>query len=73
MKRNFPIWQITLPLSGILIFAIGSITAVNMINGRYLFHIEASPKKLLITTDMDKRGSDPAENTTKQEKIQTPR
>ncbi|GGA20106.1 hypothetical protein CYANOKiyG1_34940 [Okeania sp. KiyG1] len=29
-----------------------------MINGRYLFHLEVTPKGLKITTDVDKRNSD---------------
>lgn len=55
IKPQFPIWQITLPLCGVLIFAIGAITTVYMINGRYLFHLKASPGGLEITTDVDKR------------------
>ena len=68
MKRNFPIWQITLPLAGVLIFAIGAITTIYMINGRYLFELEASPQKVKITTDVDKRDNHPAKITTKPKK-----
>ena len=68
MKRNFPIWQITLPLAGVLIFAIGAITTIYMINGRYLFELEASPQKVKITTDVDKRDNNPEKITTKPKK-----
>jgi len=68
MKRNFPIWQITLPLAGVLIFAIGAITTIYMINGRYLFELEASPQKVKITTDVDKRDNNPEKITTKSKK-----
>ena len=68
MKRNFPIWQITLPLAGVLIFAIGAITTIYMINGRYLFELEASPQKVKITTDVDKRDSNQEKITTKPKK-----
>ncbi|NEO94287.1 MAG: hypothetical protein F6K56_30490 [Moorea sp. SIO3G5] len=54
-KHNFPVWQISLPLCGVLICAIGAITTVYMINGRYLFHLKATPKGLEIMTDVDKR------------------
>jgi hypothetical protein len=68
MKRNFPIWQITLPLAGVLIFSIGAITTIYTINGRYLFHFEASPQKVKITTEVDKRDSNQEKTTTKPEK-----
>ena len=68
MKRNFPIWQITLPLAGVLIFAIGAITTIYMIYGRYLFELEASPQKVKITTDVDKRDNNPEKITTKPKK-----
>ncbi|NEQ08311.1 MAG: hypothetical protein F6K63_20970 [Moorea sp. SIO1G6] len=55
IRYNFPVWQITLPLCGVLIFAIGAITTIYMINGRYLFHLKATPKGLEIMTDVDKR------------------
>ncbi|NEO76255.1 hypothetical protein [Moorena sp. SIO4G3] len=45
-KHNFPVWQITLPLCGVLICAIGAITTVYMINGRYFFHLKATPKEI---------------------------
>jgi hypothetical protein len=57
MKRNFPIWQITLPLCGVMIFTLGYLTTIHMINGRYIFHLEASPKGINVTTDVDKRES----------------
>ncbi|AOX01661.1 hypothetical protein BJP34_21425 [Moorena producens PAL-8-15-08-1] len=54
-KYNFPVWQISLPLCGVLIFVIGAITTIYMINGRYLFHLKATPEGLEIITDVDKR------------------
>ncbi|NEQ71124.1 MAG: hypothetical protein F6K21_37715 [Symploca sp. SIO2D2] len=66
MKRLFPIWQITLPLCGVLIFAIGALTTVYMVNGRYLFDLEASPKGIKIKTDVDKRSSDSAKDSNQQ-------
>ncbi|BCL35086.1 hypothetical protein [Nostoc sp. MS1] len=57
MKRNFSIWQITLPLCGVLIFALGYLTTIYMINGRYFFHLEVSLKGVNVTTDVDKRES----------------
>lgn len=58
MKQQFSIWQITFPLCGVLIFSIGAITTIYMINGRYLFHLEVTPKGMKITTDVDKRNSE---------------
>ena len=31
--------------------------AVQMINGRYLFHLEVTPQRIKIITDVDKRDS----------------
>jgi hypothetical protein len=66
MKRLFPIWQITLPLCGVLIFGIGALTTIYMVNGRYLFDLEASPKRIKIKTDVDKRESNLWEGANKQ-------
>jgi hypothetical protein len=52
----------------VLIFAIGAITTIYMINGRYLFELEASPQKVKITTDVDKRDNNPEKITTKPKK-----
>ncbi|NES66131.1 MAG: hypothetical protein F6K24_13145 [Okeania sp. SIO2D1] len=38
-----------------------------MINGRYLFHLEVTPKGIKITTDVDKRNSD--SNSVKEIKV----
>ena len=51
-----------------MIFAIGAITTIYMINGRYLFELEASPQKVKITTDVDKRDSNQEKITTKPKK-----
>ncbi len=53
-KHNFPVWQISLPLCGVLIFAIGAITTIYMINGRYLFHLKATPKEIDVRYHVDK-------------------
>ena len=55
MKAKIHLWQITFPLCGVLIFAIGAFTTVYMINGRYLVHLEVNNRGLKITTDVDKR------------------
>ncbi len=55
MKKQFPIWQLSFPLCGVLIFSIGAVTTIYMINGRYLFNMEVTPQTLKITTDVDKR------------------
>lgn len=52
---RFPLWQITFPLAIVLIFGLGSLTAVFLVQGRYLFDLEAGPKHLKIRTDVDKR------------------
>lgn len=57
MKRQFSIWQITFPLCGVLIFSIGALTTIQMINCRYLFHLEVTPQGMKIITDVDKRDS----------------
>ncbi|NET15060.1 MAG: hypothetical protein F6K08_20640 [Okeania sp. SIO1H6] len=57
MKQQFSIWQITFPLCGVLIFSIGALTTIQMINGRYLFHLELTPQGMKIITDVDKRDS----------------
>jgi len=57
MKRQLSIWKITFPVCGFLIFLIAALTAVHMINGRYLFHFEVTPQRMKIITDVDKRDS----------------
>ncbi|NEO47897.1 MAG: hypothetical protein F6K55_28785 [Moorea sp. SIO4A3] len=54
IRYNFPVWQITLPLCVVLICAIGAITTVYMINGRYFFHLKATPKGIEIINRVDK-------------------
>jgi hypothetical protein len=71
VRPQFPIWQVTLPLCGMLIYAIGSITTVYMINGRYLFYLKASPEGLEITTDVDKRENQPSRRPTEQKEAET--
>ena len=57
MKEQLSLWQITFPLCGIIIFSIGALTTIQMINGRYLFHLELTPQRMKIITDVDKRDS----------------
>jgi len=65
-KRYFPIWQITLPLCVVMIFGIGALTAFYMVEGRYLFDLDISRERIKMRTDVDKRESNPAQDTTKQ-------
>ncbi len=67
-KRYFPIWQITLPLCVVMIFGIGALTAFYMVEGRYLFDLDISRERIKMRTDVDKRESNPAQDTTKQYK-----
>ena len=69
-KRYFPIWQITLPLCVVMIFGIGALTAFYLVEGRYLFDLEISRERIKMRTDVDKRESNPAQDTTKQSKTE---
>lgn len=69
MKRQFPIWQITFPLCGVLIFAIGTFTTIYMMNGRYLFHLEVTSQGMKITTDVDKREGNNLEKVQKKQEV----
>lgn len=69
MKRYFPLWQITLPLCGVLMFAIGALTTIYMVNGRYIFDLDFSLKQLKVRTDIDKRESNQSDDTTQQKTI----
>ncbi len=66
IKRRFPVWQITLPLCVVMIFGIGALTAFYMVEGRYLFDLDISGERIKMRTDVDKRESNPAQETTKQ-------
>ena len=57
VRTPFPIWQITMPLGFVLIFAIGSLTAYYMVEGRFIFDLQMSREQLRIRTDVDKRES----------------
>jgi hypothetical protein len=56
-RQSFPIWQVTVPLGGVLIFAISSLTAYFMVEGRFIFDLYVSPKQIKIKADVDKRDS----------------
>ncbi len=55
IKPLIPIWIVSLPLSGMLMCAIGAITTIYTINGQYLFHLKASAKGLELTLVVDKK------------------
>ncbi|BAZ23251.1 hypothetical protein NIES4073_41390 [Kalymmatonema gypsitolerans NIES-4073] len=65
IKRCFPVWQITLPLCMVMIFGIGALTAFYMVEGRYLFDLDISRERIKIRTEVDKRESNPEQDTTK--------
>jgi heme-binding NEAT domain protein len=64
-QSNFPVWQISLPLCTVIIFAIASLTTIYMVNGRYRFNVEITPQGLKIKTDVDKRESNPTKDKVK--------
>ena len=49
-----------------MIFGIGALTAFYMVEGRYLFDLDISRERIKMRTDVDKRESNPAQDTTKQ-------
>lgn len=65
IRAPFPIWQITVPLCIVLIFAIGSLTAYSMVEGRYLFDLSVSREHIRIRTDVDKRETSSTEGEEK--------
>lgn len=48
------LWQISLPLCAVAMFAMGSFTTVYMVNGRYRVEISVSNRGLSVKTDIDK-------------------
>ena len=54
MKSQFSIWEISFPVAFVIIFAIGAVTSIYMIDGRYHFRLNANSKGVSITTDIDK-------------------
>lgn len=53
-----PIWQITVPLSVVFIFAMGSCTARSIDGGRYTFVFSITRERISVSTDVDMRGND---------------
>lgn len=53
-----PIWQITVPLSVVCIFAMGSCTARSIDGGRYAFAFSITKEQISISTDIDMRDND---------------
>jgi hypothetical protein len=58
VRQPFPIWQITVPLGVVLIFATGSLTAYFMAEGRLLFDLYVSREQIKVRADVDKREGD---------------
>lgn len=54
-KPLIPVWQITVPLSVVLIFAMGSYTACSIVGGRYTFDFSITREQISIRTDVDRR------------------
>ena len=48
------LWQITLPLSMVLIFLISSLIMISMLNGYYLLEGKLTPKSLEFKTEINK-------------------
>ncbi|MDJ0674213.1 MAG: hypothetical protein QNJ36_02230 [Calothrix sp. MO_167.B42] len=65
MQRNLTIWSITLPLCGVLTFAMGCVTTIYMVNGRYYVDVVVNTKGLRVKTDVDKRECQVIENIAK--------
>ncbi len=65
MRRSLTIWSITLPLCGVLMFAMGCVTTIHMINGRYRVDVVVNTKGLRVKTDVDKRECQMIENIAK--------
>ncbi|WP_235006853.1 hypothetical protein [Calothrix rhizosoleniae] len=65
MGRSLIIWSITLPLCGVLMFAIGCVTTIYMVNGRYRIDVVLNTKELRVKTDVDKRECQVIENIAK--------
>lgn len=66
MKRTFPVWQITFPLGVVLIFTLGTATAIWLAHGRYTFEFEASPKQIRVRTDIEKKERESMEEISEQ-------
>ena len=48
------LWQVTLPLSVVVIVALTCLTMIYMTNGQYLFDAEITKDKIKIQTQMEK-------------------
>lgn len=63
LKRPLlPIWQITVPISAVLIFAIACLNTHSMEQGRYIFDFFMSKDVIRFRTDMDKSSSNLLKN-----------
>jgi hypothetical protein len=63
MQRSLTVWAITLPLCGLLMFAMGCVTTIYMVNGRYRVDVVVNTKELRVKTDVDKRECQLVEST----------
>lgn len=54
MKNISGLWQITLPICAVAMFAMGSYTTVYMVNGRYRVEVSVNNRGLSVKTDIDK-------------------
>lgn len=57
VKSPFPLWQVTVPLSIVIVCGISAWTAYSMVEGRYLFDLSVSRDQIKVRTDVDKRQS----------------
>ena len=55
MQHSLTIWAITLPLCGVLMFAMGCVTTIYMVNGRYRIDVAINTNELRVKTDVDQR------------------
>ncbi|KOP25052.1 hypothetical protein AMR41_16670 [Hapalosiphon sp. MRB220] len=67
MKSNLSIWQISLPICAVLMFAICAYTTIYMVDGRYRVEIGVNINGLIIKTDVDKQECKLAEDEIEQQ------
>jgi hypothetical protein len=57
MKSNFSVWQVTLPLAGVVMFATAALTAIYMSNGGLVFQLDATPGNIKVNTEIQKNNN----------------
>jgi hypothetical protein len=65
MKSNFPVWQVTLPLAGVVMFATAALTAIYMSNGGLVFQLDATPGNIKVNTEIQKNNKEQLKNVPK--------